>query len=102
MQLKSTPRDGHPRLEDLIPIAVVIAAGCEPCARRMVERAIAAGSSPRDIRRTVAIVSQLSRQDCIQRAVGSEVVRRMGKPLAMATATLEGATSAVRIEGGAS
>lgn len=58
----------------------------------MVERALARGSSTRDIRTTVGIVSRLSRQECFRSAVGPQVVGRMEKPLAMASATIEDGT----------
>src|SRR5215208_3804341 len=60
------PQDGadHPKLEDLIPIAVVVAAGCEACAERMVRRAVEAGSAPRHVLRTIAIVADLRDREC--------------------------------------
>ncbi|MFQ5796370.1 MAG: carboxymuconolactone decarboxylase family protein [Candidatus Bipolaricaulia bacterium] len=77
------------KLEDLIPIAVVIAAGCEPCARLMVERALEQGSSERQIQKVLAIVAYLQKLDCLAESVGSETLARMEKPLAMARRTLE-------------
>lgn len=70
-----------PRLEDLIPIAVGIAAGCERCAERMVERALKGGATKRLIERTLGIVANLRSVDCFARAVGPEVIARMEKPL---------------------
>lgn len=93
------------RLEDLIPIAVVIAAGCEPCAVRMVERALQQGSSERQIQKVLSIVAYLQKQDCLTGAVGSETLARMGKPLARARRTLEEASqldgTKLSINGGA-
>jgi hypothetical protein len=70
-----------PRLEDLIPIAVVIAGGCEPCAERMVLRALRQGSPRRQIERTLGIVAHLRSQGCFAQAVDAEVIARMEKPL---------------------
>jgi alkylhydroperoxidase/carboxymuconolactone decarboxylase family protein YurZ len=85
------PENGadHPKLEDLIPIAVVIAAGCEPCAERMVRRAVEAGSLPRHVLRTIAIVADLRERECFRTKIAPEVVERMSGPLARARKTLE-------------
>jgi hypothetical protein len=68
-------------LDDLIPIAVVIAAGCESCAEKMVSRALRQGSAPAQVERTLGIVAKLRSLDCLTEAVGPEVVARMAKPL---------------------
>jgi hypothetical protein len=81
--------DDDPKLEDLIPIAVVIAAGCEGCAERMVRRAVEAGSARRHILRTIAIVADLRERECFQANVAPEVVERMKAPLARARKTLD-------------
>ncbi len=80
----------EPRLQNLIPIAVVIAGGCEPCARRMVARALAEGSGEVEIRKTLAIVDHFRRQECFADSVGPEVVARMEQPLEAARQTLAG------------
>jgi Carboxymuconolactone decarboxylase family len=69
-------------LDDLIPIAVVIAAGCEPCAAKMVNRALDQGCSRGQIARTLEVVSHLRSLECLVQAVGPEVVSRMERPLA--------------------
>jgi hypothetical protein len=74
--------DAASRLEDLIPIAVVIAAGCEGCAESMVGRALRNGAARPQIERTLKIVAHLRSTDCFQRAVGVEVAERMDGPLA--------------------
>ncbi|MDH3283224.1 MAG: carboxymuconolactone decarboxylase family protein [Acidobacteriota bacterium] len=79
----------EPRLEDLVPVAIVIAAGCEPCAERMVRRALDRGCSPRDVRKTLGIVADLRRQGCFANAVGEEVIGRMERPLAKGRQTLQ-------------
>ncbi len=76
------------RLEDLIPIAVVIAAGCEPCAERMVRRALESGAPQRDVRKVLGIVSALGRQECFAKAVGTDAVARMERPLERGKKTL--------------
>lgn len=78
----------EPRLQDLIPIAVVIAGGCETCAERMVERAIMEGSSWADIDKTLRILSGMQKLDCLVKAIGPEFVARMDKPIAAAQKTL--------------
>ncbi len=76
------------RLEYLVPIAVVIAAGCEPCSERMVRRALEHGTPERDVRKLLGIVSALSRQDCFAKAVGADAVARMERPLERGRKTL--------------
>ena len=78
----------EPRLQDLIPIAVVIAGGCESCAERMVERALHEGCSREDIDKTLRILSGMQKLDCLIKAIGPEFVARMDKPIAAAQRTL--------------
>jgi alkylhydroperoxidase/carboxymuconolactone decarboxylase family protein YurZ len=85
-----TERPLEPRLEDLVPIAVVIAAGCETCAERMVARALEQGSPVRHIRKVLAVVAQLRGSDCFAQAVGLEAVAKMDLPLAAGRRTLGG------------
>ena len=80
--------DKADHLENLVPIAVVIAAGCEPCARRMTERALAAGTPRRAIRRVLKMVDHMHRQECLAENVGSDAMARMTEPLEAATTTL--------------
>jgi hypothetical protein len=68
-------------LEDLVPIAAVIGAGCEPCAATMVERALRRGRPGPLIERTLGIVAQVGRAECFAAAVGVEVVDRMRRSL---------------------
>jgi hypothetical protein len=85
------PEEGSARekLEDLIPIAVVIAAGCESCAEGMVRRAVEAGTAPRHILRTIAIVADLHESECFRKSIAPEVVERMKGPLARARKILD-------------
>jgi hypothetical protein len=69
------------RLEDVISIAVVIAAGCERCAERMVERALSQGTPGHLVKRTLGIVARVRSTECFAQAVGPEVIARMAKPL---------------------
>lgn len=81
------------RLQDLIPIAMVIVGGCEPCAESMVNRALQQGCSWQDIDKTLRIVASMQRLDCFAKAVGTDVVARMDKPLAAGRRTLQEAMS---------
>jgi alkylhydroperoxidase/carboxymuconolactone decarboxylase family protein YurZ len=49
VEAQSTNHTSEARLQDLIPIAMVIVGGCEPCAESMVNRALKQGSSWQDI-----------------------------------------------------
>ena len=69
------------KLQDLIPIVMVIVGGCEPCAEKTVKRALEQGSSWRDIDKTLRIVANMQKADCFAKAVGTDVVARMEKPL---------------------
>jgi hypothetical protein len=86
--LQQDPGDA-PILQGLIPIAVVITAGCEPCAERMVNRALQEGSSRRQILKAIAIVEGVHGSECFRTAVGQEVCDRMVKPLARARRAAE-------------
>jgi len=77
------------KLQDLIPIAMVIVGGCETCAEKMVTRALEVGASWQDVDKTLRIVAGTQRLDCFARAVGPEIVARMDKPLAAGRKTLE-------------
>jgi hypothetical protein len=82
------------RLQDLLPIAMVIVGGCETCAENMVERAIHEGSSFQDIDKTLRIIAGTQKLGCFANAVGPEVVARMEKPLEAGRRTLEKAKHA--------
>ncbi len=74
-------------LADLILIATVIAAGCEPCAENAVGRALKEGSQ-RHIQRTLDIIAKIQKLDCFAKAIGTDVVARMEKALAAGRGTL--------------
>ena len=81
------------RLQNLIPIAMVIVGGCESCAEKMVERALREGSTFQEIDKTLRIVAGTQELGCFASAVGPEVVARMVKPLEAGRRTLEKAMS---------
>ncbi len=85
---ETRPSD-QPTLQNLIPIALVIAAGCEPCAEKMVRRALQEGSSRREVLKTIGIVEHLHGSECFRSAIAQEIRDRMEKPLARARQTAE-------------
>jgi len=70
-----------PALEDLIPLAAVIGAGCAPCAERMVARALVREDARPLVERTLAILAGVSGAKCFEDAVGPETVDRMKRSL---------------------
>ena len=88
-QKRSLEERTEVRLQDLLPIAMVIVGGCESCAEKMVERAIYEGSSFQDIDKTLRIIAGMQKLGCFANAVGPEVVCRMDKPLEAGRRTLE-------------
>ncbi len=86
--------EAKPQLQDLSPIVMVIVGGCEPCAEKMVKRALEQGSSAKDINMTLRIVADMQKRECFAKAVGTEVVSRMDKPLAAGWRTLQQAMTA--------
>jgi hypothetical protein len=75
-------------LEDVILLATVVAAGCEPCAGKAVARALERGFSQRHIQRTLEIIAKIQKLDCFAEAIGPDVLARMEKPLAAGRRTL--------------
>jgi len=94
-QVENRPSNSEARLQDLIPIVMVIVGGCEPCAEKMVTRAVQQGSLLQDIDKTLRIVANMQKQDCFAKAVGRDVVARMEKPLATGLRTLQQAVASV-------
>ncbi len=70
-----------PVLEDLVPIAAMIGAGCESCTARMVKRALRHGSPEPLIEKTLGVVAEVTAAECFATAVGAEVVDRMKQSL---------------------
>ncbi len=83
----------QPMLQGMIPIAVVITAGCESCAEKMVRRALQEGCSRRQVLKTLGIVEHLHGSECFRSAIGQDVRDRMVKPLARARQTVEEAAA---------
>jgi len=75
-------------LQNLIPIAVVVVSGCEPCAEKMVTQALAQGSSWQDVDETLRILADMQKRQCVIKALGADTVARMEKPLAAGRSTL--------------
>jgi hypothetical protein len=86
----------EPNLEDLILIAIVIAAGCESCAENAVARALEHGSPGGQIQKALQIIAKIQKLDCFAKAVGPEVVARMERPLAAGRRTLREAMLSAR------
>jgi hypothetical protein len=78
----------EPNLEDLILLAIVVAAGCESCAENAVARALDHGSPWRHIQNALQIIAKIQKLDCFAKAVGPEVVARMERPLGAGRRTL--------------
>jgi hypothetical protein len=78
-----------PALEDLLPLAAVIGAGCEPCAERMVERALRHEDARPLVARTLAILGGVSGSRCFADAMGPEAVDRMKRSLRAGRTALE-------------
>ncbi len=76
-------------LQNLLPIAVVVTGGCEPCAEKMVKQALAQGSSWEEIDETLRILADMQKRQCVAQSLGAETVARMEKPLAAGRRTLE-------------
>jgi len=76
-------------LQNLIPIAVVVVGGCEPCAEKMVTQALAQGSSWQDVDETLRILADMQKKQCVIQALGPETITRMEKPLAAGRKTLD-------------
>jgi alkylhydroperoxidase/carboxymuconolactone decarboxylase family protein YurZ len=81
-------------LQNLVPLAVVVVGGCEPCAENMVSKALAQGSSWEDVDETLRILAEMQKRECVIKALGVDTVARMEKPLAAGRRALEQAKQA--------
>jgi hypothetical protein len=80
-------------VENLIPIGVVIALGCETCAEKVVAWALDQGSSFEDVERALQTVAAMQKLDCFKETFGAAPIE---KPLAAARRTLEQAKARAR------
>ena len=76
-------------LQNLIPIAVVVVGGCEPCAEKMVTQALAQGCSWQEVDETLRILADMQKRQCVIQALGPETIARIKKPLAAGRRTLD-------------
>jgi alkylhydroperoxidase/carboxymuconolactone decarboxylase family protein YurZ len=72
------------RIENLMPVGMLIVLGCETCAGEAVQWALANGSSPQDIEAALRTVAAVQKLDCFREKFGGEVAARMARPLAAA------------------
>ena len=84
-------------LQNLIPIAVVVVGGCEPCAEKMVAQALAQGSPWQEVDETLRVLAGMQKRQCVIQALGTETVARMEKPLAAGRRALDQAKPAVAV-----
>jgi len=82
-----------PSLDDLVPLAAVIGAGCAPCAERMVARALEREDARPSIERTLAILARVAGATCLAEAVGPESVERMKRSLRAGQKALDSRTT---------
>ncbi len=76
-------------LQNLIPIAVVVVGGCEPCAEKMVTQALAQGTPWQEVDETLRILDDMQKRQCVLQALGRDTIARMEKPLAAGRRTLD-------------
>ena len=77
------------RIENLIPIAVLSALGCEKCASEAVAWALQQGSSAEDVERALRAIAQMQTLDCFKQQFGPDAAARLEKPLAAARKVLQ-------------
>jgi hypothetical protein len=77
------------RIENLIPIGVLAALGCEKCTGEAVAWALQQGSSAEDIDRALRTVDAIRTLDCFKQQFGADAAARLEKPLAAARKVLE-------------
>ena len=78
----------QPKLNNLIPVAVAIACGCEHCVESAVMRALRRGSPRQDLKETLQIVAYMLNLECLTANAGADAVVRMRDALDAATAAL--------------
>ena len=78
------------RIENLLPVGMVIVLGCETCAEHVVQWALAQGSSRQDIDLALRTITAVQKLDCFHQQFGPDVAGRMEKPLTAARRVLDG------------
>jgi hypothetical protein len=77
------------RIENLIPIGVLAALGCERCASAAVVWALEQGSSIEDVDRTLRTLAAMQTLDCFKQQFGNDAPARLEKPLTAARQVLQ-------------
>jgi len=77
------------RIENVIPIGVLAALGCEKCASEAVAWALKQGSSTDDIGRAIRALAAMQTLDCFKQQFGNDAAARLEKPLAAARLVLQ-------------
>ena len=77
------------RIENLIPIAVLTALGCEKCAAEATAWALQQGSSTEDVSRALSAVAQMQTLDCFKQQFGPDAAARLDRPIAAARKVLQ-------------
>jgi len=77
------------RIENLMPIGVLAALGCETCAGEAVTWALQQGSSTEDVERVLRTVAAMQKLDCFNRQFGPDAAARLDKPLVAARKILQ-------------
>ncbi|MFH1562734.1 MAG: carboxymuconolactone decarboxylase family protein [Nitrospirota bacterium] len=77
------------KLKHLIRVGVVIGAGCIPCTKLLVEKAIENGCAKEEIELICSVASALQNVETFRKSVGEEVIERMKRPLEITKEILE-------------
>jgi len=77
------------RIENLMPIGVLAALGCETCAGEAVAWALQQGSSTEDVERAIRTIAAMQKLDCFKQQFGPDAAARLDKPLAAARRVLD-------------
>ena len=77
------------RSKHLIRIGIAIGAGCIPCTKLLIDKAIASGCTKEEIELIYSIASDLQKVETFRKGVGDEVIERMKRPLEIAKETLK-------------
>ncbi len=81
------------RIENVMPVGMLIVLGCESCAAEAVQWALAQGSTTEDINLALNTVAAVQKLECFNQKFGADVSGRMEKPLAAARKALDEAVT---------